>query len=466
MSLQQRYEHAYEAANRHDQEHIFAFWGGLTEQERAHLITQAEQIDYGFIERVRKEKQQAPSIEGIEPPVIIEKDQVKESIINKGKQAIANGKVAMFIVAGGQGSRLGFDGPKGCYPTTPLKHKTLFQIFAEKLRARQKEFDTTIELYIMTSETNHDETVKHFEDNNYFGLDKDHVVFFKQSMYPIIDEQGKILLASKHDIAMAPSGTGGIYQALHKGNILERMKQKGITHLHYINVDNPLNDLVDPVFIGQHLFEEAEMSCKVVEKADPQEKVGVVVKQGEKAKIIEYVFMLEELLYAKDDDGKLKYRAGSFAVHIINRDFAERIATGKTFPHVLAHKKVSHINKQGERITPMSPNAYKIESFVFDALPFAENPVVMSVDRAEEFAPVKNPEGVDSIISAKNMQIAQAKRWLIAAGISKDIIERLEVIEISPLLGHTKEAFVKAISKHKDLIEQQLKGQTKAYLGN
>ncbi|MBD3208800.1 UDPGP type 1 family protein [Candidatus Woesearchaeota archaeon] len=465
MTLAHRYQQAYEQANRYDQEHILKFWDELTNEQRANLLRQAESIDYAFIEeQFAKQARQRPDIDGIEPPVIVEKRKVSDHAKKKGLAALRKGKVAVFIVAGGQGSRLGFAGPKGCYPMTPLKRKPIFQILAEKVLAANKAYGTDLETYIMTSDTNHDTTVSFFEDNDYFGLDKDKVMFFKQHMYPIVDEQGKILLKNKHEIAMAPSGTGGIYRALHRGGILDRMRERNIDMLHYFHVDNPLVDVADPVLIGQHVFEEAEMSNKVVEKAYPEEPVGVLVQDGDKLRAVEYVFMLEELLYAKDEDGQLKYRAANIGNHVIARDFVERVAKHANFPLILAHKKVPYINLLGERITPLKPNAYKFESFVFDALPMAENPVVLSVPREEEFAPIKNAEGKDSPDSAHNLMNAQAKRWLQAAGVDKEVIDRLEAVEISPLFAHTEERFVQQAKPHVRLLDKRLRGQSKAYL--
>ena len=465
MSLGHRYQHAYELANRYDQEHIFAFWDELTTSQRERLLSQAEGIDYAFLERVfAKKGQQEPDIEGIEPPLIHEKEKTPAIVVKKGERAIAEGKVAVFIVAGGQGSRLGFDGPKGCFPITPVKRKSIFEVLAQKVLAASRKHGAPIELYIMTSDTNHEETVRFFEDHEHFGLDADRVVFFRQRMLPAVDEKGRILLKNKDSLALAPGGTGGVYSALHNADIPRRMAQRGVEYLHYVHVDNPLAVIPDPAFVGQHIADKAEMSCKVVEKAYPEERVGVYVVKDGNVRNVEYIFMLEELLYRKDDDGKLSYRAGNIGNHIIDREFITRIATDAELPHFMAHKKISHLTKEGQRITPMAPNAFKFESFVFDALEFASDVSIFSVPREDEFAPVKNPEGRDSPDSARNMLTAQAKRWLEAAGIEKDVIDRLVAVEISPLFALTQEEFVEKARPHRRDISKRLQGRRKAYL--
>ncbi|MBN1275799.1 UTP--glucose-1-phosphate uridylyltransferase [Candidatus Woesearchaeota archaeon] len=465
MSLEHRYDVAYEQANRYDQEHIFQFWDELRTEQKLRLLGQAEALDYALIERIYRERAaQRPSTDGIKPPLITDKRSLPADITQKGEQALKEGKVAVLIVAGGQGSRLGIDGPKGVFPATPVKKKPLFQLFCERVLATKERYGSEPELYVMTSEDNHDATASFLEDHGRFGLDKDKVVLFKQEMLPAVDEDGKLLLKDKGELALAPGGTGGVYRALVRAGITRRMAEHGIDHLHYINVDNPLAVIPDPSFIGLHLQERAEVTAKVVEKTYPEERVGVFVDQEGATRLIEYIFMLEELLYQRDKEHKLAYRAGNIAIHLLSRSFVERVASDVRLPSYLAHKRVNHVDKHGDRITPLQPNAYKFESFVFDAFPEALNVVLMSVSRGDEFAPIKNAEGRDSPDSSRNLQVAQAKRWLEAAGISKGVIERLEAVEVSPLFALTEEEFVRKVKPHNEVVEKRLKGQKKAYL--
>mgnify|MGYP006292513867 CR=1 FL=1 len=465
MTLDQRYENASEQAYLHGQDHIFAYWDDLTTKQKERLLDQAEAIDYQFIkDTFNKDAQQQPPTEGITPPKTIEKGNVSERIRQKGRDPLQQGRIAVLIVAGGQGSRLGFDGPKGCYPCTPLTKKSIFQLLAEKVKAAGQRYGATPELYIMTSETNHDDTVAFFKEHDHFGLDQDKVVFFQQRMLPAVDENGHVLLKGKGEIATAPCGTGGTYAALADAGLLDRMERKGITMVNYLQVDNPLAPVADEAFIGQHLLEGAEISTKAVEKTYPEEKVGLLVEKDGKTRMLEYIFLSKKMAERRDEDGKLAYRAGNIAIHLINTSFIRRVNQEADLPHFLAHKKVDHLDRDGTPVNPEKPNAYKFESFIFDALPLAEHAMTMMVPREEEFAPIKNKDGKDSPDSSKNLQIAQAKRWLEAAGITKEAISRVETVETSPLLATDAQAFAQAIENKKDTIEAHLKKVKKAYL--
>lgn len=464
--LQEKYDNEYYRAKEHQQHHIFNFYEELKAEEKKQLLQQAASIDYAFIKELYKNAQDKSDIkeEHIKPPQLHIKEETTKNTIKKGEEAIKKGKLAIFIVAGGQGSRLGYEGPKGCYPVTPVTKKPIFQLLAEKIKATQNNYKTTIELYIMTSETNHEATKKYFKENEHFGLEEKHIVFFKQQMLPSVDEEGKILLSDQSTIAMAPGGTGGIYQALHEAKITERMKTQGIEMLHYIQVDNPLVALPDPSFVGTHIESGAEISNKVVEKSYPEERVGVFVEEEEKTKLVEYIHLPEALAYQRDADKKLTYRAGSIANHIINREFIQRIATEHQLPYFLAHKKITHVDEKGEHITPLEPNGYKFESFVFDAIPQAKKTMIMQVQREDEFAPIKNAKGKDSPSSAAHLMIEQAKRWLVAAGIDEEVVQGIEAVEISPLAALTEEDFTSSIKPIIKQMNEKLKGQKNVYL--
>ena len=463
MTLQQRYDAIYQTLRDNDQLHLIRFWDDIDEEEQKILLDQLENIDYPHTKLLYTKKPVTITYDDITPLPITDKANITDEAKKKGKDAIKKGKLALFIVAGGQGSRLGFDGPKGCYPLSPVKQKTIFQLLAEHIKAKQELYKTTIELYIMTSETNHEPTQTFFKENKYFGLNKDNIVFFKQAMLPVVNNQGKILLTKKHLVALAPGGTGGIYKALVTAGITKRMKEKNIEMLNYIHVDNPLVGMLDEAFIGHHIQDEAQISNKAIEKGYPEEKVSVYVTKGDNVSLVEYIHLPEKLAYQRDKNNRLTYRAGNIGVHVINREFIDHIANDIEFNYIKAHKRVDYIDVNGDFVTPLEPNAYKFECFVFDALPFAEKTATVLVKREDEFAPVKNAQGKDSPDSAHNMMNAKAKSWLEAAGINKDVISRLEAVEISGSIATDKETFVKKVGPMAEKISKQLKGQKKAY---
>jgi len=365
-----------------------------------------------------------------------------------GETALKAGRVAAFTVAGGQGTRLGFDGPKGTFPTTPVAKKSLFQLFAEKILAASRRYEAPIYWFIMTSHTNHAATVSFFADHQYFGLPEDQVMFFRQGLMPAVNFEGKIMLANKQQIAMSPDGHGGALRALVRSGAIVQMERIGADLISYFQVDNPLVNCVDPAFIGFHLAGESELSSKMVPKAYPEEKMGHFCMQGGKGVVVEYSDMPEELTEKKDANGELLFNAGSIAIHIMNRDFVQRLGSSDAtvaLPFHRADKKVQTVDAAGNPVVPEAPNGVKFEMFVFDALPFAKNPVVIETARAAEFSPVKNAEGVDSPKTSANDQLRQFARWVQAAGVALEVDETgLPAIEfeISPLFADSEEAFV------------------------
>lgn len=386
-----------------------------------------------------------------------------------GIQAIAAGRVAAFTVAGGQGSRLGFEGPKGCFPGGPVTGKPLFACLAQWILAAQRRHcpaTVTIPWYLMTSPLNHDATVAFFEHHRFFGLRKDDVVFFPQGVLPSFDmASGRVLLAGHDQVAVNPDGHGGSLRALHASGALADMRRRGIDLISYTQIDNPLVRVIDPVFLGVHLASPAlepalpaassgQMSSKMVAKAGPNEKVGVLCRADGRTAVIEYSDLPRHLAERSNPDGSLAFAAGSIAVHVIAVDFVERLnadpnppragttpgasnAGGLALPLHRAEKKVPHIDPEtGHRVEPATNNAVKLETFVFDALPLATRSVVLETARAEEFAPIKNASGPDSPESCALIQTARAARWLEAAGVR--VPRRSDgspdcVIELSPL---------------------------------
>ena len=350
-------------------------------------------------------------------PSTIEQKELYKQAYQHGEELVRSGKIAAFTVAGGQGTRLGYDGPKGTIPVSPIKDKPLFQLFAEQIHGVSEKYETAIPWYIMCSPLNLEATISHFEENSYYGLENENIKFFPQGVMPATDFEGNLLLASEDSLALSPNGHGGSLKALIDSGSIENMAKRGVQHVSYFQVDNPLVSIINPLFIGLHDLQKSDMSSRSLTKTGPFEKLGNFVSVGDRISIIEYSDLPEEKALEKDASGQIKYRAGSPAIHILRRDFIEQFASGEIkLPYHRAEKKVAHIDENGQLVTPDKPNAVKFETFVFDALPFAKNPLILEADRKEEFSPVKNMTGVDSLESSKIDQIQKAKNWLLKSG--------------------------------------------------
>lgn len=414
----------------HGQEHLLAFYDRLEGQEQQKLLDQIEQLDFsvisGWIEDyvVNDSPPAIPS--DFEPalsystiPSSPEQQAEYEKARKFGAELISAGKVAAFVVAGGQGTRLDFDGPKGNFPISPVRSKTLFALFAETILAAGNKYGKKLSWYIMTSPLNHSETVNIFEANNYYGLDRSDVFIFQQGTNPNFGFDGRILLADKATIAASPDGHGGSLKALYDSGAIADMKQKGIEYLSYYQVDNPLINIFDPLFIGLHVINDAEMSSKALVKAGPLEKIGSFGLVDGKITVMEYIDLSDEQAYRRNQDGSLVFELGSIAIHIISADFVEKLnVIGFALPIHRTVKKIPHIDADGNPVTPGEPNGIKLETFVFDALPLASKSIILQTIRSEEFAPVKNATGVDSAEVTVQMMIERAASWLEAAGIT------------------------------------------------
>lgn len=360
-----------------------------------------------------------------------EQEELYERAFKHGEELIRAGKTAAFTVAGGQGTRLGYDGPKGTLPVSPIKKKPLFQLFAEQILGISKKYEVTIPWYIMCSPLNLEATITHFEKNNYYGLGKENVKFFAQGVMPATDFEGNLLRASQDSLALSPNGHGGSLKALIDSDSVADMAKRGIEHVSYFQVDNPLVSTINPLFIGLHDLQASDMSSRSLTKTGPFEKLGNFVSTGDRITIIEYSDLPEEKALEEEQDGRIKYRAGSPAIHVLRRDFIEQFASGEIkLPYHRAEKKVAFLDDAGNWINPDDPNAIKFETFVFDALPLAKNPLILEADRLEEFSPVKNRTGVDSLESSQSDQIKRAKNWLARDDLH---ITDSSIIELCPL---------------------------------
>ncbi len=460
MSIIRAYKNVKKVLEKHNQGHLLAFWDQLNAAQQQHLISQINQLDLAKIDEwvanyIRKNTHAAITGDltpapfySHEPSGQKQKRKYIEAV-RLGEKLIRQGKVAAFVVAGGQGTRLGFKGPKGDFPISPVKNKTLFQLFAEYIAAASKKYQTVCPWYIMTSPLNHSRTEEILRHNQYYGLKKENVFIFQQGTMPNFSKDGRILLADKADLSCSPDGHGGSLKALYQSRAAEDMKRRGVEFISYFQVDNPLINIFDPLFIGLHVLDEAEMSSKALIKTGPFEKVGNFCLVDDRLTIIEYSDLPDELAERKNPDGSLAFRLGSIAIHIINRTFIEKLnADGFSLPLHRAMKKIPHIDDNGEHVRPDRPNGVKLETFVFDAVPLASKSVILQTLRSEEFAPTKNVTGVDSAQTTRKMMIERAAAWLESAGLTipKKPDGSLDcVIEISS-----------GFALHKDDIKQKL----------
>lgn len=442
------------------QEQVFQFWDSLSEDQRKDLLEQADSIDLEELQELVEihlegEGEEPVSFEDLEPaPYVALPDRggdkgAWQEAKQIGRDALQQGKVAAFVVAGGQGTRLGYDGPKGTFPVTPVREKPLFQVFAEKIQGAEMIYETTIPWFIMTSQINDAQTRKFFEINQYFGLREDQVHFFTQGLMPAVDPAGKIILEEPGTIAMSPDGHGGSLRALVRSGAVDTMKEQGIEYLSYFQVDNPLVQVIDPYFVGFHVSRESEMSSKMVAKTYAEEKVGVFCRQEDELCVVEYSDLPESLMKKQDEEGQLKFSAGSIAIHMLSRDFIQKVGSGENpdfrLPFHRADKKIQTVDEDGNPVHPDEPNGVKFEMFVFDALPFAQNPVITECRREDEFSPVKNAEGKDSPQTCREAQLKKAARWFAAAGSPLETDEEglpLIKVEISPLFATNQQAFM------------------------
>jgi UDP-N-acetylglucosamine/UDP-N-acetylgalactosamine diphosphorylase len=443
------------------QGHVFAYFDELSPDAQQTLLAQAAEVDLAEIGRLTrtllaKDAVAGIDVEGLQPAPYESRPEQGGDVAQwaeakaAGEAALRAGRVAAFTVAGGQGTRLGYDGPKGTFPVTPLKRKPLFQVFAEKILAAGKRYGRPLHWFIMTSHQNHAATEAFLAEHAYFGLERARVHCFRQGRMPAVGFDGKILLETKGTIALSPDGHGGSLRALARSGALDLMAREGIDTLSYFQVDNPLVRCIDPAFVGWHLRRGSEMSSKMVPKAYPEEKVGHFCVQHGRLVVIEYSDLPMALQRETDARGNLRYPAGSIALHVIDREFVRRMASGGegvALPFHRADKKIATIDATGAPVKPEKANGVKFEMFVFDALPFAKNPVVIETLRADDFSPVKNAEGADSPKTCRDDQLRQFARWLKANGaeVKADTTGLpAATIEVSPLFGYDEDSFADA----------------------
>ncbi|QDT13274.1 UTP--glucose-1-phosphate uridylyltransferase [Planctomycetes bacterium K23_9] len=391
----------------HGQSHVLRFWETLDSDQQDRLQTQLDDIDLEQVASLVAGADEpidfAAMAARATPPPAVKADGSGAAWSNqdarqRGEQALRDGQIGAVLVAGGQGTRLGFDQPKGMFPIGPVSQRTLFQFFADRLIAIGEHYGVDIPLYIMTSEATDADTKAYFETNDYLGLNRDNVRIFKQGTMPAVDAQtGKLLMASQDSLALSPDGHGGTVKALAKSGSLDDAESRGIKHLAYFQVDNPLVGLCDPTFIGHHLMSQSEMTSQVVRKRYPMEKVGNMVVVDGQMQIIEYSDLPQSAAEAVDDEGQTRIWAGSIAVHVLDLAFLRRMSqNADALPFHRANKKVPFVNESDVLVEPDAPNAVKFERFIFDLLPSAKNAFVVEALPRDAFAPVKNADGAET----------------------------------------------------------------------
>ncbi len=427
----------------HDQEHVLAWWDHLGGDERRKLVEQLRGINWQEVRglfALRDQKSLLPEAERITALPRPQEDATAPARHRRlGEVAIAAGQVAYLVVAGGQGSRLGFEHPKGMFPVGPVSGKSLFQIHAEKIAALRNRYGAPLPFLVMTSPATDAETRHFFAANRNFGLPAEDVFFFQQGVMPALDlVTGKLLLDNKGELFLSPNGHGGTLTGLADSGLLDRLLQRGIRTLYYFQVDNPLVHLADRDFLGRHLAAKAEVSSKVIPKEKPMENLGNFVLVDGHCSIIEYSDLPDHLARQTDAHGRLLFWAGNPAIHLFDLEFLGRVTQGDPrIPWHVAKKKVPFLDEHGRRVEPERENALKFERFIFDVLPQAERWAVVPTTR-KEFEPLKNATGPDSPATVKQALIDQAADWLEHAGhqVPRDAQGHAKIaLEISPLFA-------------------------------
>ena len=442
------------------QDQVFAFYDGLDGPGKAALYKQLSGFDPDYINTITDRALNPPKTNdddkqaGLEPlpesatlSILDSSAEDIEKLYQTGLDLIAENKVGVVLMAGGQGTRLGSSAPKGCFNIGLPSNKPLFQIQAERIRKIQtlasKKANNgkkvVVPWYVMTSGPTRGPTEKFFQDNSYFGLDKENVFIFEQGVLPCISNEGKILLESKGKVAVSPDGNGGIYQALVTFNVLQDMRKRGIQHIHAYCVDNCLVKVADPVFIGFSASKNVSVATKVVRKRNATEPVGLILLKNGKPDVVEYSEIDKETAEAKDPNSDLlKFRAANIVNHYYSFEFLESIPKwASTLPHHVARKKIPYVDtEKGETIKPEAPNGIKLEQFVFDVFPMIPLAkfACVEVRREDEFSPLKNArgKGVDDPDTSRRDILQQGKRWAekVNAIVSDD------GVEVSPLQSY------------------------------
>ncbi len=436
-AVSRSFESVKETFDREGQGHVLRFWDRLDAEQRGGLLEQCAGLDLpalrAALATIRRQAAAGPAKLA---PVEVERipehggDPARFAAARqRGEELLAQGRVGLIVVAGGQATRLGFPGPKGTYPIGPVSDRSLFEIQAQKIRRLRERCGVALPWYVMTSPATDAATRRFFAERGFFGLPDSDVVFFRQGMVPSFSFDDRLILAEPGRLAENPDGHGGSLTALHGSGVLDDAEQRGVTTLFYYQVDNPLIQMADPAFLGFHAEAGAEASCKVARKVDPLEKVGVLALLDGALGVVEYSELDDESRHARDAGGELLYWAGNLAIHAFEVAFVRRIAADadRWLPFHASQKQIPTLDHEGAALTPAQPNGHKLERFVFDALPAARAVALVESDRARNFSPVKNAAGSDSPETARRDLTAQYRAWFEAAGLAPPPDTALEI---------------------------------------
>ena len=432
------------------QQHLLQFWDELTAAEQVKFADQLARLDWeligalkGDIANSQKGRDQEarhamPPEHVVRTPKTAVDLQAWQLARQMGEEILRAGQVGVIVLAGGQGTRLGFQHSKGMFPIGPVTGKSLFELLATQLVATGERYGHSIPYFVMTSDSTHRETEAFFKEHSYFGVSPHDVFFFQQGYAPSIDlHTGEVLLADKGSLSMNPDGHGGLFAALWRAGLFDEMKRRGVEYLFSHQIDNPLTKVCDPTFIGLHVRHKSEVSTKVVAKSVPEEKVGVAVSFAGRTRIIEYSDLPSDLALERDTSGELRFWAGNTAIHLFNRSFLESVATSeRILPWHHAIKKIPYVNKQGDHVSPERENGVKFERFMFDTLPLAKVALIVETIRDEEFAPLKNKDGEFSAEYVRQRMVQVAVNWLKTIGVT--VPDGISV-EISPRFAMSAE---------------------------
>jgi len=445
-----------EALQAAGQGHLLVALAALEPPRRQRLAADLASIDLEVLAGMRRALQVAPEVparSAFTPTEVfpLARDDAAErragDALSRGEELLRSGAVAWLLVAGGQASRLGLEAPKGTFPVGPVSGRSLFEIFARKLRCARQRYGAPIPWYIMTSPANDAATREFFARNDHFGVDPGDVVFFRQGMLPALDPKGRVLLAAPDRVFFAPDGHGGTLAALAGSGSLADARLRGVRTFSYFQVDNPLARPVDPLFLGLHALEAAQMSSKVVPKRDAGEKVGVLGRVAGRLACIEYSDLPADLREARTASGSLLFGAGNVAMHALELEFVQRLTQGALrLPWHLARKEIPALDPEGRPDPDGRPEArpgIKFETFVFDALGLAERSVTLEVERGREFSPVKNKSGEDSPATARADLCRLHASWVEALGLPLPPpgSDGVRPVEIDPLVADDFESF-------------------------
>ena len=387
------YEQTKELLKEQQQEQLLQYYDQLNEQEKEVLLRQISNLDFSLLDLLGEES--GGERGKLEPLGAVTIDEIKErrdEFYAAGVTAIQQGKVGAVLLAGGQGTRLGYDGPKGTCDIGVTHPLYIFEMLIRNLMQVKNACDAWIPLLIMTSDKNNDATVAFFKEHKFFGYNPEYVFFFEQEMAPSVSYEGKIYLEEKGKVSMSPNGNGGWFGSMQKAGVLDKAKALGVEWLNVFAVDNVLQKMADPVFVGATLQSGCACGAKVVSKADPNERVGVLCLEDGRPSIVEYYEMTDEIINSREPDGRLSYNYGVILNYLFRVDALEAIA-GKRMPTHVVEKKIPHLDDNGNLVKPESPNGYKFETLVLDMIHMMPDCLSFEVDREKEFAPIKNKTG-------------------------------------------------------------------------